>query len=237
MKLPRNLAGIVFGRLTALQKANRDSYWICLCACGVTKDILRSSLVSGKTNSCGCLRREKMTTHGMHLTPEYSTWEGMISRCNNPNNSAYNYYGGAGITVCADWYSFSNFIRDMGKRPEVNFTLDRKNPILGYCKENCQWMTRAAQQQNKKKQSNNKSGITGVFFQETKGFQYWVASWSVEGKNFTKLFSVEKLGAEEAFQAATSYRRIQLQKLRDNGVPYSWYHGLSSEEIQQGYHD
>ena len=233
MKLPRNLSGTIFGRLTIVQESNRRGYWNCLCACGCTKDILRSSLVSGKTNSCGCLRIEKMTTHGMYLTPEYSTWEGMIARCTNPNDPSYKYYGGAGITVCESWGSFSNFICDMGRRPEVNFTIDRKNPILGYCKENCQWVTREVQQQNKKKQTNNKSGITGVFFQEVNGFQYWVASWSVKGKNFTKFFSVQKLGYDTAFQTATYYRTTQIQKLKDSGAPYSKYHGLSVEEIQQ----
>lgn len=30
----------------------------------------------------------------------YRTWYGMIDRCNNPSNAAYESYGGRGITVC-----------------------------------------------------------------------------------------------------------------------------------------
>jgi hypothetical protein len=81
--------------------------------------------------------------------PLYTTWEGMIQRCCNPNNSSYNRYGGAGITVCSRWRkSARSFIEDMGPRPE-NFTLDRINNNRGYTPENCRWASRATQELNK----------------------------------------------------------------------------------------
>lgn len=54
----RDITGLVFGRLTALyqidRKAERVHYWHCLCTCGNTTDVLKGSLTSGTTKSCGC---------------------------------------------------------------------------------------------------------------------------------------------------------------------------------------
>ncbi len=58
--------------------------------------------------------------HGMYGTPEYTSWYGMKSRCNNPNTNSYPNYGGRGIKVCDRWNgSFKNFYDDMGKKPTV----------------------------------------------------------------------------------------------------------------------
>ena len=58
-----DLAGKRFGRLVAIRfvgiaKAN-GSKWQCLCDCGNVKVIGTTCLVLGKTQSCGCLRREQ----------------------------------------------------------------------------------------------------------------------------------------------------------------------------------
>jgi len=36
---------------------DRRNYWHCMCDCGNTKTIIGSSLVSGRTKSCGCIQR------------------------------------------------------------------------------------------------------------------------------------------------------------------------------------
>lgn len=73
----------------------------------------------------------------------------MLSRCENPNVPAYKNYGGRGITVCASWHSFANFLRDMGERP-AGLTLDRKNNEKGYYKRNCRWANWEVQQNNRR---------------------------------------------------------------------------------------
>ena len=59
--------GQVFGRLTVLEEAPAPTeyttykglWYRCSCQCGNEAVVRRSSLVTGKTRSCGCLRREK----------------------------------------------------------------------------------------------------------------------------------------------------------------------------------
>ena len=57
-----NVAGVKFGRLTALKHTEKDRFgkfiWRCECECGEFVDIRLNDLRSGKQKSCGCLRRE-----------------------------------------------------------------------------------------------------------------------------------------------------------------------------------
>lgn len=63
-----SLVGKTFGRLTVLNRDlskeighGKESYWNCKCECGNTISVLGKSLTTGKTKSCGCLRKELLT--------------------------------------------------------------------------------------------------------------------------------------------------------------------------------
>ena len=77
-------------------------------------------------------------------------WRSMIYRCTNPNTVQWMDYGGRGITVCERWFTYENFIADMGPRPSSDYTLDRENNELGYSKENCKWSTWVEQARNRR---------------------------------------------------------------------------------------
>jgi len=50
--------------------------------------------------------------------PLYSVWLGMKTRCSNPNQPSYKWYGARGVSVCDRWQdSFHAFVDDVGERP------------------------------------------------------------------------------------------------------------------------
>jgi very-short-patch-repair endonuclease len=60
----KDLRGKVFGRLTVLYRVRnigKNTAWMCECSCGTKKIIAANSLIAGKTQSCGCLAKEKST--------------------------------------------------------------------------------------------------------------------------------------------------------------------------------
>lgn len=157
----KDLTGQIFGRLTVIGRAPRPShwkntraFWQCLCECGNNVALSSHDIRSGHIASCGCLSRDIKTTHGYRPagppSRTYKTWVSMRQRCNNPNTTGYQYYGGRGITVCERWESFENFLADMGERPS-GMTLDRFPDNDGnYEPGNCRWATAYEQTHNRR---------------------------------------------------------------------------------------
>lgn len=150
-----DIAGQTFGRLTVTSLAGvcarRIVHWHCRCECGAPTIADGRKLRAGQTRSCGCWRRDRMTTHGLSSHPDYHVWAGMIARCYNPKQDNYARYGGRGIRVCRRWRrSFAAFLADMGPRLHRGLSLDRLDNNKGYSAENCRWATWAQQAANKR---------------------------------------------------------------------------------------
>jgi hypothetical protein len=75
----------------------------------------------------------------------------------------YSTYGNCGISVCDRWRKFENFYADMGEKPSPKHSIDRKDNSAGYSQENCHWVTRSVQNQNRRTWSKSNTGIPGVF--------------------------------------------------------------------------
>lgn len=68
---------------------------------------------------------------------------------------------------------------------------------------------------NKRKQKNNKSGVSGVFFEDGDKAR-WRAQWTdVEGKKRTKSFACAKWGKENAYEQACQWRNEKNQEKLD----------------------
>lgn len=94
---------------------------------------------------------DRMRTHGQSQSETYSCWTNMRNRCRNPKVPAFAVYGAIGITVCARWHSFANFLADMGERPSPEHSIDRwPNRNGNYEPGNCRWATRQEQNRNRK---------------------------------------------------------------------------------------
>lgn len=90
-----------------------------------------------------------MRKHGLCESPEYKCWENMRSRCNNPNATGYQNWGGRGIKVCDRWDDFRLFLQDVGLRPSPEHSIDRfPNRDGDYEPGNVRWATRLEQNSN-----------------------------------------------------------------------------------------
>lgn len=106
-------------------------------------------------------RAERRRNHGFSNTRIYHIWENMKSRCLNPNDQAFSYYGGRGITVCDAWSeSFEAFRRDMGEPPSDKHSIDRIDNDGNYEPGNCRWATQREQMNNIR--TNRRLTINGV---------------------------------------------------------------------------
>ena len=139
--------------------------------------------------------------HGMTNSRLYKIWRGMLTRCYNTHRKDYSYYGGRGITVCDEWKSnfllFYDWAIVNGYSDKV--TLDRKDVNGNYCPENCRWLTRKEQNENK---SNNRL-ITA--FGETHTINQWS---QITGIKFTTIKGrIDRLGWEAEKAVSTQVRR------------------------------
>lgn len=174
-------AGDRFGMLTIIERTKNEGFhrsFLCRCDCGALATERASRLTTGYRQSCGCLKGGKARhghTSGGINSPTYKSWSSMVERCRNHKSPSYSSYGGAGVSICPRWYTFENFLEDMGPRP-AGTTLDRIDGAGNYEASNCRWAT-PFQQNN-----NLKSNVLMTFNGRTRTLPEWARELGLDQK-------------------------------------------------------
>lgn len=175
----KDLTGMTFGRLKVIRRVENGApiknhpggsvRYECECSCPnhTRVIVLTGSLLSGKTKSCGCFRKEKVSELKKKWTTQEeqdiaSRFDDMKKRCYNANSEHYNEYGGRGIYICDEWLhdrsKFVSWAKDNGFKKEL--TIDRVDNDGPYAPWNCRFVDMQTQCNNRR--SNNVVEIDGT---------------------------------------------------------------------------
>lgn len=80
-----SLIGNKYGKLTVVSlhgiTDHRTSIWVCICECGNTTNVRRSSLLSGDIKSCGCTKRR------VQIGDVFGKWHVLEYSCSVPSSN------------------------------------------------------------------------------------------------------------------------------------------------------
>ena len=200
VKVRKNLSGMTFGRLTVLHqtddyvtpKGEHLAMWKCKCSCGEDYVAEGRHLKRGDTKSCGCYRSEQ----SYKLNKKYNdfvviddyvvmyTFKGEeiyvdLSEYNKVKDMCW-HFNKYGYVVSGDGVYMHRLI--MGE--PNGFDVDHIGGEQTRCdnrKLNLRIATRTQNKQNVSLRSDNKSGVTGVWFNDEK--QVWYASIIVNSES------------------------------------------------------
>jgi len=144
------IKGKKFNRLLVIEedRSKKNGSWICRCDCGKIKSIKADHLISGNTESCGCLAHDLKWKGHEEISGDY--WSDIIRKAKLRSLSveieiedAWKQYlkqnrccALSGIEICFD-----------GSKRHKNQTasLDRMDSNKGYTKGNIQWVHKTVQ--------------------------------------------------------------------------------------------
>ena len=188
----QDLTGLPFGYYTAIRQDGCNSkgvpYWLCRCRCGNEKRVRVDHLLSGSTKSCGCLQRERRTTHGCWHKTWYEVYHSMMQRCGHLKGASerqLNDYRDRGIAVCHLWQksptAFGDWLLAHGWRKGLQ--IDRIDNNQGYSPENCRVTTPKENLNNRRNTLRLDDGTSLAMFCSSIGIE------TREGGSLTKKYN------------------------------------------------
>lgn len=162
-----NCIGKKYGKLTIQKiyrlenKINNRIRCICLCECGVKKDISLSNVINGKTRSCGCGMRTDI--YNNLIGKKYGKLT-VVERLPDTKSSQARYKCVCDCGNSIEVYG-SNLLYDQTKSCGCIHKISAYNDTI--------WKT-------------NKSGVKGVYYKQKD--KRWVAKLTIKGKRYSKQF-------------------------------------------------
>lgn len=212
----RNMAGLKFGTLVVLERADgvHEARWLCRCECGLERIYVGGKLRRGDAK-CKCARGKDRNGDASAEPDIHRVWKNMRDRCSRPASKSYPRYGGRGIKVCREWtLSFSSFCKwakDNGWQKGLQ--IDRVNNDGNYEPLNCRFVERSVNLRNKS------SSRIITYLGETRALVEWaevlgipskVLSNRINKQNWTieRAFSTPQQSVADAARARTPRRKV-----------------------------
>jgi hypothetical protein len=132
----------------------------------------------------------------------------MQKRCNVTTDSAYQYYGGRGISVCAAWSDFQEFkLWAIATNYTEDLSIERRDVNGNYEPDNCYWADRFVQAANKTKRRGTNAPYIGV--------GRWGKQWAA---HVTSHGNRVRVGTFSTPEAAKEARNEYIQR---NNLPHA----------------
>jgi|FreactTroBogLake_1042271.scaffolds.fasta_scaffold07902_2 hypothetical protein len=184
---------------------------LCQCGCGKKAPIAkrgrkeRGQIKGQILDYCQGHGAVNSIKHGQSRrsgsTSEYGTYQAAKQRCTDPNDAAWDYYGGRGIKFL--FTSFSQFFSLLGKRPK-GMSLDRIDNNGNYEPGNVRWATEEQQRKNKRR--------SGKGYYWNKINNRWQAYIFIEGELlYLGVFVAEEDAAQARANAMKKFGKERLQ--------------------------
>ena len=223
VKVRKDLAGIVFGRLTVICQAEdyinpkgvHYAQWKCKCSCGNTDNIIVSAahLKNGHTQSCGCLNAESHIRHNTYnLSGEYGigyagNQEFFFDKEDYDLIKNYTWYMDKDGYIVSDTFKRHTKLHRLIMNPAKEFDVDHisgNKTRHDNRKVNLRICTRSQNSCNKIDMSNNTSGCIGVVWH--KATNKWMARITVENQDiYLGLFTNKQDAINARIEAEHKY--------------------------------
>lgn len=222
----KDMTGEKFGRLTVIERVpnlpnSRVTRWKCLCECGNIIYTNRNNLIHNKVKSCGCLAKELAKERFKKYNKYIKKDNYYVGYTSNTHKKFYIDFDDYDNIKEHCWYEMNTgycATKINGKIITLHKYLMNKGKIVDHInrnkldnrKNNLRYVNSQQNAMNKSKQSNNTSGVTGVFY--CKNRKKWVSQITINKKSYIKRFDTK----EEAIKFRKECEKIYFKEYARN---------------------